>query len=67
VPGPTGSTGPAGATGATGPSGVVAATSPVLYNAETQTVSLDLTAGGITINGTAVALGGTITVNARLA
>jgi hypothetical protein len=67
VPGPTGATGPAGPTGATGPSGVVAATSPVLYNAETQTVSLDLTAGGITINGTAVALGGTITVNARLA
>jgi hypothetical protein len=67
VPGPTGATGPAGPTGATGPSGVVAATSPVLYNSETQTVSLDLTAGGITINGTAVALGGTITVNARLA
>jgi hypothetical protein len=67
VPGPTGPTGPAGPTGATGPAGVVAATSPVLYNAETQTVSLDLTAGGITINGTAVALGGTITVNARLA
>jgi hypothetical protein len=57
--------GPAGPTGATGPSGVVAATSPVVYNAETQTVSLSATT--ITINGTAVALGGTITVNARLA
>lgn len=62
-----GETGPAGATGATGPqgpSGVVAATAPVAYNAETQTVSLSETE--ITINGTAVALGGTITVNARL-
>jgi hypothetical protein len=65
VPGPTGATGPTGPTGATGPSGVVAATSPVVYNAETQTVSLSATT--ITINGTAVALGGTITVNARLA
>jgi hypothetical protein len=65
--GDTGATGATGATGPQGPSGVVAATSPVLYNSETQTVSLDLTAGGITINGTAVALGGTITVNARLA
>ena len=64
-----GETGPQGATGATGPqgpSGVVAATSPIVYNAETQTISIDTTAGGITINGTAVALGGTITVNARL-
>ena len=74
VPGPEGPAGadstvpgPQGETGPQGPSGVVAATSPVLYNSETQTVSLDLTAGGITINGTAVALGGTITVNARLA
>lgn len=68
--GPQGPTGPAGETGAAGPqgpSGVVAATSPILYDSETQTVSIDLTAGGITINGTAVALGGTITVDARLA
>jgi hypothetical protein len=61
VPGPTGPAGPAG------PSGVVAATSPILYDSGTQTVSIDVNAGGITINGTAVALGGTITVNARLA
>ena len=61
VPGPTGPAGP------TGPSGVVAATSPILYDSGTQTVSIDVNAGGITINGTAVALGGTITVNARLA
>ena len=63
-----GDTGPAGATGATGPqgpSGVVAATAPVAYNAETQTVSLSATT--ITVNGTAVELGGSITVNARLA
>jgi hypothetical protein len=63
-----GETGPAGATGATGPqgpSGVVAATAPVAYNAETQTVSLSATT--ITVNGTAVELGGSITVNARLA
>lgn len=63
-----GDTGPAGATGATGPqgpSGVIAATAPVAYNAETQTVSLSATT--ITVNGSAVALGGTITVNARLA
>jgi hypothetical protein len=45
---------------------VVAATSPILYDAETQTVSIDVTAGGITINGTAVALGGSVTINARL-
>jgi hypothetical protein len=44
----------------------VAATSPIQYNAGTQTVSIDVNAGGITINGVAVALGGTITVNARL-
>jgi hypothetical protein len=37
----------------------------VAYNSETQTVSLSATT--ITVNGTAVALGGTITVNARLA
>jgi uncharacterized Zn-binding protein involved in type VI secretion len=37
----------------------------VAYDAETQTVSLSSTS--ITVNGTAVALGGTITVNARLA
>jgi len=64
-----GETGPAGATGPQGPqgdSGVVAATSPILYDAETQTVSIDVTAGGITINGTAVALGGSVTINARL-
>jgi hypothetical protein len=61
VPGPQGETGPQG------PSGVVAATSPILYDSGTQTVSIDVNAGGITINGTAVALGGTITVNARLA
>ena len=67
--GPTGPTGPQGATGATGPqgpSGVVAATSPIVYDSGTQTISINTTAGGITINGTAVALGGTITVNARL-
>ena len=33
--------GPQGPTGATGPTGVVAATAPILYNAETQTVSID--------------------------
>lgn len=63
-----GETGPAGATGATGPqgpSGVAIATAPLAYDAETQTVSLTTTS--ITINGTAVDLGGTITVNARLA
>jgi hypothetical protein len=65
--GETGATGPTGAIGPTGPSGVVAATSPILYDSGTQTVSIDVNAGGITINGTAVALGGTITVNARLA
>ena len=68
--GPTGATGPQGPTGATGPqgpSGVVTATSPLTYNAETQTVAIDTTAGGITINGTLVALGGTIVVEARLA
>ncbi len=65
VPGPTGATGPAGPTGATGPAGVVAATAPLAYDSGTQTVSLSSTT--ITINGTAVALGGTITVNARLA
>jgi hypothetical protein len=64
--GDTGDTGATGPTGPEGPSGVIAATSPILYNSETKTVSIDLTAGGITINGTAVALGGTITVNARL-
>jgi len=66
--GDTGDTGPqgaTGATGATGPSGVVAATAPLAYDSGTQTVSLSATT--ITINGTAVALGGTITVNARLA
>ncbi len=64
-----GETGPQGATGATGPqgpSGVVAAISPIVYDSGTQTISINTTAGGITINGTAVALGGTITVNARL-
>ena len=64
-----GATGPQGATGATGPqgpSGVVAAISPIVYDSGTQTISINTTAGGITINGTAVALGGTITVNARL-
>ena len=65
--GETGATGATGPTGPTGPSGVVAATSPILYDSGTQTVSIDVNAGGITINGTAVALGGTITVNARLA
>jgi hypothetical protein len=69
--GPAGATGPAGETGATGatgpegPSGVIAATSPLAYDSETQTVSLSET--GITVNGTAVALGGTITIDARLA
>jgi hypothetical protein len=63
--GPAGSTGATGATGATGPSGVIAATSPLAYDSGTQTVSLSATT--ITVNGTAVALGGTITVNARLA
>jgi hypothetical protein len=63
--GATGATGATGPTGPQGPSGVIAATAPVAYNAETQTVSLSETT--ITINGTAVALGGTITVNARLA
>jgi hypothetical protein len=43
----------------------VSATAPVAYNSETRTVSL--TSSSITINGTAVALGATITVNARLA
>jgi hypothetical protein len=64
-----GETGPQGATGATGPqgpSGVVAASSPILYNAETQTVSIDAALAGITINGSAVSLGGTIIVEARL-
>ena len=64
-----GETGPQGATGATGPqgpSGVVAASSPIVYNAETQTISINTTAGGITINGSAVSLGGTIIVEARL-
>ncbi len=64
-----GETGPQGATGATGPqgpSGVVTAISPIVYDSGTQTISINTTAGGITINGTAVALGGTITVNARL-
>jgi hypothetical protein len=46
--------------------GVVTATSPLGYDAETQTVSIDVNAAGITINGTAVALGGTIVVEARL-
>ncbi len=64
--GPQGPQGPTGATGATGPSGVVTATSPLTYDAPTQTVAIDVNAAGITINGTAVALGGTITVNARL-
>jgi hypothetical protein len=45
---------------------VVAATSPILYNSETQTVSIDASAGGITVNGVAVALGGTVIVEARL-
>jgi hypothetical protein len=44
----------------------VAATSPIQYNAETQTVSINTTTAGITINGTAVALGGTVVVEARL-
>jgi hypothetical protein len=64
-----GATGPQGATGATGPqgpSGVITASSPLIYTAETQSISLDLNAGGITINGSAVALGGTIIVEARL-
>ena len=62
VPGPKGDKGD---TGNTGPSGVIAATAPLAYDSGTQTVSLSSTT--ITINGTAVALGGTITVNARLA
>lgn len=33
--------GPQGPTGATGPTGVVAATAPILYDSETQTVSID--------------------------
>jgi len=61
-----GTEGPQGDTGATGLTGVIAATSPILYDSGTQTVSIDLVAGGITINGTAVSLGGTVTVNARL-
>jgi hypothetical protein len=64
IQGETGATGATGATGPQGPSGVVAATAPVAYNAETQTVSL--TSDQITINGTAVALGGTVTVLAKL-
>jgi hypothetical protein len=64
-----GETGPQGATGATGPqgpSGVINATAPLTYDAPTQTVAINTTAAGITINGTAVALGGTIVVSARL-
>jgi hypothetical protein len=64
--GPQGETGPTGATGPQGPSGVVTANSPILYDAETQTVSIDTALAGITINGTAVSLGGTIIVEARL-
>jgi hypothetical protein len=66
IQGETGPTGATGATGPQGPSGVVAATSPITYDAETQTVAIDVNAAGITINGTAVALGGTIVVEARL-
>lgn len=62
--GPTGPKGDTGNTGPQGPSGVVAATSPLAYNSETQTVSLTQTS--ITINGTAVALGGTVTIQAVL-
>ena len=61
--GPQGDTGPAGPTG---PSGVVTATSPLTYDGPTQTVAIDVNAAGITINGPAVALGGTIVVEARL-
>lgn len=64
-----GETGPQGATGPQGPQGipgVIAATSPILYDSGTQTVSIDATAAGITINGSAVALGGTVIVEARL-
>jgi hypothetical protein len=64
--GATGATGPQGPKGDTGDTGVVAATSPIQYDSGTQTVSIDVNAGGITVNGTAVPLGGTITVNARL-
>lgn len=64
IQGETGPTGATGATGPTGPTGVIAATSPLAYNAETQTVSLSQTT--ITVNGTAVALGGTVTVLAVL-
>lgn len=64
--GPQGETGATGATGPQGPSGVVTANSPILYDAETQTVSIDTALAGITINGTAVSLGGTIIVEARL-
>jgi hypothetical protein len=43
---------------------VIAATSPLAYNSMTQTVSLSATT--ITVNGSAVALGGTVTVLAQL-
>jgi hypothetical protein len=65
--GDTGDQGIQGETGPQGPSGVVTADSPLFYDAETQTVSIDTTLAGITINGSAVALGGTIIVEARLA
>jgi hypothetical protein len=63
IQGLTGATGPQGPQG---PSGVINATAPLTYDAPTQTVAINTTAAGITINGTAVALGGTIVVSARL-
>jgi hypothetical protein len=65
----TGATGPQGETGPQGPQGdpgVVAATSPLGYDSGTQTIFIDTGAAGITINGTAVALGGTVIIEARL-